>query len=682
MQKLTSRRYRFEPFEVDFGTAELRRRGIRLKLSGQPLQILEMLLERPGEVVSREELRQLLWEDDTFVDFERGLNAAVNRLREALGDSAAKPRYIETLPRLGYRFIASVSGPSAQQQLPSATISLAAETSGHLIEPSPANVPSPATSAQTEFPLAPSGTAVDTAPVTGSKALGDSLSPDNAPMPRARTPGTGTPKLRWLLFAACLGLAAILGLWTRHRLLHAEEPIRSLAVLPLDDMSPGAREDYFADGMTDELITELAHIPGLRVVSRTSVMQDKGARKSLAQIARKLDVDAIVEGSVVRSGDRVRITAQLIDARSDKHLWAQSFEGPLGDILSLQDDVAREISRRTSAALTPAARAGLTNAKHVDPDAYDAYLRGLYFIQRRDGDLAASYFRKAIALDPEYAAANAGLAEALVTQFLVDAASSAALMPSASEAARRSIELDPYSGEAYTALGAIETTYLYDWTAAEKNLRKGIELSPSSSDAETWYAVYLTSVGRPGEAVDAMRRAVALNPLSFWANRLLGSMLYYSRRYDESLVALKRALELAPDKVGFVEAWNSDNYEMLGRYGDALAADIKDMGSELTPRDILSFHSAFETGGWDGYQKARVRYLLHGSLGQCYMNPLALSYIRLGNMDEAFRWLKRDLDNRCGTAVFDLASDPRLDKLRPDPRFTALLHRANLPPKP
>ena len=354
------------------------------------------------------------------------------------------------------------------------------------------------------------------------------------------------PSDRKKFWIAAVGLAAaliLLAVWLIQKRSHADAPIRSLAVLPLDDLSPGTREEYFADGMTDELITELAPIPGLRVVSRTSVMQDKGARKSLAQIARELEVDAIVEGSVVRSGDRVRITAQLIDARSDKHLWAQSFEGPLGDILSLQDNVAREISLQTSSVLTPAARTEMTNARHINPEAHDAYLRGLYFIQRRDGDLAASYFRKAIALEPEYGAANAGLAEALVTQYVASGKRGAEIMPVAIAAARRAIELDPYSGEAYTALGAIDTNFLYDWNAAEQNLRKGIELSPSSSDAETWYAVYLTSVGRPAEAVNAMQRAITLDPLSFWANRLLGSMLYYSRRYDESLVALKRASE-------------------------------------------------------------------------------------------------------------------------------------------
>ncbi len=679
MQKLTSRRYRFEPFEVDFGTAELRRRGLRLKLSGQPLHILEMLLERPGEVVSREELRQRLWEDDTFVDFERGLNAAVNRLREALGDSAAKPRYIETLPRLGYRFIASVSGPSAREQPPAAAISLAAETNGTLTDPAPppAFVPSPASSGHTEQPATPPVTA-DTRSAPDPKAFSDSVPLSSSAMPRAGMPGTGISKLKWLLLTIGLGLAAILCLWIRHRLLHTEEPIRSLAVLPLQNLSGNPNEEYFADGMTDELITELAHIPGLRVVSRTSVMQYKGAPKSLAQMARELDVDAIVEGSVARSGDHARITAQLIDARSDKHLWAQSFEGPLGDILSLQDSVAREIALQTRSVLTPAARVELTNARHINPEAHDAYLRGLYFIQRRDGDLAASYFRKAISLEPDYGAANAGLAEALVTQYVAIDKDAAAIMPPAIAAATRAIELDPYSGEAYTALGAIDTNFLYDWDAAEQNLRKGIELSPSSSDAETWYAIYLTSVGRPAEAVTAMQRAVTLDPLSFWANRLLGSMLYYARRYDESLVALKRALEIAPDKFDFVEGWNANIYEVQGRYSEALTADLKALVSVLSPQEVNSFRLAFATGGWKAYQKARIKFFLTKSSLQCRSNFLAMGYLRLGNQAEAFRWFNRDLDNHCNI-VFDLSADPRLDKIRGDERFRALLRRVNLP---
>jgi TolB-like protein/DNA-binding winged helix-turn-helix (wHTH) protein len=636
--------YRFLDYdlsEIDFC---LSREGERIPLEPKALRVLFLLVSRAGRLVDKQELLELVW-PGTFVE-ENTLTRTIVNLRKQLGDSSRDSKLIETVPTRGYRFIAPLEIVQLSAAVP------------------PQELPR-----QTEPSASESDALVGRSPASDLKAINPSL---------AATP-TQTTKRNWLIAAAVLVLATTIGFWIRYHLQHADGPIRSLAVLPLEDLSPGTKEDYFADGMTDELITELARIPALRVVSRTSVMQDKGARKSLAQIARELNVDAVVEGSVLRSGDRIRITAQLIDARSDKHLWAQTFEEPSGDILSLQDSVAREIALQTSSVLTPAARASLTHSKHVNPEAHDDFLHGLYFIQRRDADLAVSYFQKAIALDPEYGAAHAGLAEALVTQVLTRGQHAAEIMPSAVAAANRAIELDPYSGEAYTALGAIDTHYLWDWNAAEKNLRKGIELSPSSSDAETWYAIYLTSVGRPAEAVTAMQRAVALDPFSFWANRLLGSMLFYSRRYDESLVALKRSLEIAPDKVEFVEGWNSDVYEAQGRYSDALEADLKDIASELSPKEVESFRSAFKIGGWKAYQEARVKFMLPHAMTECHMNPLAMSYFRLGNLPETFRWLNRDLDNRCGRAVFDMSSDPRLDSLRTDPRFAALLHRANLP---
>lgn len=614
--------YRFLDFELSESNFYLSREGRRIPLEPKALRVLTVLVSRAGSLVDKQELLQLAW-PDTFVE-ENTLTRTVAVLRRQLGDTSRDSKLIETVPTRGYRFIAPVE----------------------IIE-APAIVPS----------LAPSEPTV----MVAAAAFPD-------------TNTSTTKRFKWLLFAGCVALLAVFCLWIRHRFFPTQEAIRSLAVLPLDDWSPGMKEDYFADGMTDELITELAHIPGLRVVSRTSAMQEKGIHKPLAQIARELNVDAVVEGSVVRSSDHVRITAQLIDTRSDKHLWAQSFEGPTNDILSLQDDVARQISLQTSAVLAPSSRTA--SAKHIDPEAHDAYLRGLYFIQRREAGLAVSYFQKAIELEPEYGAANAGLAEALATEMIFSGIHAADMMPSAVAAARRGIELDPSSGEAYTALGAIETVYAWDWIAAEQNLRKGIDLSPGSSDAETWYAVYLISVNRPEGAVTAMRRAVALDPLSFWANRLLGSTLFYSHHYDESLVALKRAMELAPDKAQYVVGWNSGNYEMQGRYSDAFEADIEEMAPEILPQDLKSFHSAFETGGWDGYQKARVKYLIPRSQNQC--NSIAMSYVRLGNLNEAIRWFNRDIDNRCGTTVFDLSADPRLDRIRQDPRFHALLRRVKL----
>ena len=327
--------------------------------------------------------------------------------------------------------------------------------------------------------------------------------------------------------------------------------------------------------------------------------------------------------------------------------------------------------------LTPAARAELTNAKHINPEAHDAYLRGLYFIQRRDGILASSHFREAIALEPGYAEAYAGLAEALVTQFILGQARRADAMPSATAAAKRAVELDPNSGEAYTALGAVDQVFLWNWNAAEQNLRRGIELSPGNSNAENWYAIYLIWVNRPGEAVEATRHAVALEPFSFWANRNLGMALFYARRYDEALAALKRASEIAPDKAGFFEGWNYAIYEMEGRYADAVAADLKDH-TELLSAQVDSLRSTFQTGGWKAYQETKVKIIpLPRAMSPCAGADLGLSYLSLGDLTEALRWLNRQVDERC--AVPPKAADPRLDPIRSDPRFIALLKRMNFP---
>jgi TolB-like protein/DNA-binding winged helix-turn-helix (wHTH) protein/tetratricopeptide (TPR) repeat protein len=623
--------YRFLEFGLSEEDFSLSRNGQRIALEPKALRVLILLVSRAGCLVTKPEVLESVW-PNTFVE-ENTLARTIGVLRRELGDTSRDSKLIETVPTRGYRFIAPV-------------------------EVVPVQAPdSPATQIRH--------------PVSGS----DSQSSATV-VPAIRTT---IPKLTWISVTACLILAAIIGsLWIRHLRQPTDRPIRSLAVLPLNDLSPGTREEYFADGMTDELITELARIPGLRVVSRTSAMQNKGTHKSLEQIARELDVDAIVEGSVVRSDDRVRITAQLIDTRSDKHLWAQSFEGPLDDVLSLQGDVAREIASQTRIVLTPAAQRELTHAKHIHPEANDAYLRGLYFIQRRDGVMAASHFREAIALQPGYAEAHAGLAEALVSQFILGQARVADVMPAAVTAAKRAVELDPNSGEAYTALGAVDKSFLWDWNAAEQNLRKGIALSPSNSNAESWLAVYLMHVNRPAEAVEAARRAVSLDPLSFWANRNLGMALFYARRYDEALAALKRASEIAPDKSPlFVEGWNSAIYEVEGRYADAMAADLKNI-TDLSPAEVDSHRSAFENGGWKAYQKTLVKVWLPRSTKPCGGWELSMTYLRLGDSTEAFRWFNRQVDEHC-PSVLTLSIDPRFDTIRKDAPYSALLSRMHLP---
>src|SRR5262249_52107554 len=368
-----ARGVRFGPFEADLHSGELRKHGRRIKLQDQPFQVLALLLERPGEVVTREELRQKLWPVDTFVDFDVCLNTAIKRLRDALSATAESPRYVEPLPRRGYRFVAQVDGWAAATA-PS----------------SPAQIP-------TDRPTRGAVTALVDAVLEAH---------------RART--------RWRVGAVVAGATALAlvvvlfgarGLRQRGQGKTIPPKIQSLAVLPLENLSGDPPPEEFADGMKEALITDLGKIGSLRVISRTSAMRYKGTRKTLPEIARELNVDAVVEGAVLRSGDRVRITAQLIRTASDQHLWAEEFQGELRDVLTLQSDVARAIANQIRAKLTQQ-QARLE--RNVPPEAYQLYLKGRYFWNKRTGEgfkTAIQYFDQAIAEQPAYAAAYAGLAD-------------------------------------------------------------------------------------------------------------------------------------------------------------------------------------------------------------------------------------------------------------------------------
>jgi TolB-like protein/DNA-binding winged helix-turn-helix (wHTH) protein len=351
----------FGVFELDLRAGELRKHGLRIRLQEQPFQVLAMLLEHPGDVVTREELQKKLWPADTFVDFDHGLNKAISKIREALGDSAESPRFVETVTRRGYRFLAEVKVADA--------------------------VPVRGSEAATQpHPAADAGDRPD---VAGKFARPNQL----------------LLSLRWKIsaFALLIPLAA-LAAWGIHSWNRASPVIRSLAVLPLESLSSDASQDYFADGMTDELISDLGQISALRVISRTSMMVYKHTRKPLPQIARELNVDAVVEGTVLRSGDQVRITAQLIDASADKHLWSQSYEGELRDTLALQNKVAKAIADQIRIHLNPQEQAALKSAKVVNPEAYESYLKGRYFWNKRTADglkVALAYFNQAIDEAPQ-----------------------------------------------------------------------------------------------------------------------------------------------------------------------------------------------------------------------------------------------------------------------------------------
>src|SRR5580692_3165639 len=368
---------RFGIFEVSLQSGEVRKAGLRIRVQQQPMKLLEILLEHPGEVVTREELRSRVWPNESFGDFDQALNIAIGKLRSALEDSAENPRFIETLPKRGYRFIADVSVLDAGTR-PKRSVSSAGDLPG-----------------SQEKKIEP-----------GHKLQGAGLA-------------VASKRRLWLTRGVIGSLAlvvslSILSVWLFRSRGPAPAGIRSLAVLPLENLSGDASQKYFADGMTDELITDLAQISALRVISRTSVMAYKGARKPLPQIARELNVDAMVEGTVLRSGDQVRITAQLIDASADKHLWSQSYEGELKDTLALQNQVARAIADQIRINLNPQEQAALKSAKVVNPEAYESYLKGRYFWNKRTPDslkVALAYFNQATEEDPTYAQAYSGLAD-------------------------------------------------------------------------------------------------------------------------------------------------------------------------------------------------------------------------------------------------------------------------------
>jgi len=622
--------------EVHLARYELRRGARLVRLERQPMELLILLAVRKGELVTREAIVEQLWPAGVFVDTERGINNAMRKIRSALRDDADRPRYIETVVGKGYRFIGPVR-----------VIDRAAPAGGSSQMPTQMSEPTGAV-----WPAA-------SAPV----------------QPRARLRGL----LRIATVPAVLILLALAGRWYVQRAIAAPPAasIRAVAVLPLENLSGDPGQDYFADGMSDELTTQLARIPGLRVTSRLSSKSYAGRHEPLPRIAQALGVDAVVEGSVVRTADRVRISVQLIDARSDRHLWADSFEGALKDVLALQDDVARQIATRIQRAVD-AGRARPTNPVFANPEAHDAYLRGRYFFDRRSRDdlrRSASYFERAIAIDPGYAAAYAGLSDALTSEGFLGVVRPLDVAGRARTAAETALKLDPNLGEAYTALGGVQVAYEWNWDEAAQNLRRGIELSPSDPVAEIFYSMLLSGTGRTADAVGHARRALELDPLSFFTNRNLGAMLYFARRDTDALDQLRRTEELSGN-IGVVENWISWIDAGMGRQDESVQADLKGLSAAGIRTDALDrLRAIYANHGWNAYWQARIDGVLaEAPATTCSGYELAVMYLRTGNSEAAFPWLHRAIDSACVWDTF-IRVDPKLDEARSDPRFTGLLTR-------
>lgn len=606
-------------------------------------------------------------------DYDPAIDATVrveagrlrSRLREYYATQGKHDPILIDLPKGGYSAVFSRGGHETDGNL-AAPLALAAEPTNLALTAEPINlalVAEPTNNGRTMPTAEDNG---------GGRADGSQSDPANiAKLRSTQSPRNRgrRPALVWVSLLAACSIAVAFSIWglpRRERVTRAD--VRSLAVLPLRNLSGDPDQDYFAAGMTDELTTELARIHGLRVVSRTSAVLAGRSRESVPQIADALNVDAIVEGSIVRSGDRIRITAQLIDGRSDRYLWAQSFEGPARDVLSLQDSVARQIAAQARLAL-----GAPSPHPSVDPGAYDAYLRGRYFFNKQDIRHSLQSFQQAIDLDPTYASAYAGYASALDAATTFGIGPPDQLMPKALAAAQRAIELDPQNGEAYTELGSIQTIYLWDWTAAGQNLTRGIELNPNDAVAEFQYAVFLDANNRPSEAVNHMRRALTLDPLSFLMNRRLGVTLYLARDYDAALVQLNRAAEMEHEPSS-IDNYRSLIYEQKGQHDEAIDHDLAALHSAYPQIDTTALRSTFKQRGWQAYWLARSSALLPTPPQPCTPYQLALDDLRVNRLDQAFGSFNRALDQHCYSMAL-LRVDPLLDPVRHDPRYVSLLKR-------
>jgi TolB-like protein/tetratricopeptide (TPR) repeat protein len=450
------------------------------------------------------------------------------------------------------------------------------------------------------------------------------------------------------------------------------------AVLPLENLSGDASQDYFSDGMTDELITELGQISEVRVISRTSVMTYKGARRPLPQIARELSVDAVVEGTVLRSGSRVRITAQLIQASTDMHLWAQTYEGELRDTLALQNKVARTIAQQIRVKLKPQER---SESKIVNPEAHEAYLKGRYFWNRRTGEglrMAVDYFNQAIAKDPNYAQAYSGLADsyALMGDWEYGVLAPKEAFPKAMAAATKALALDNALGEAHTSLAFSLDLFDWDWQSAEREYKQAVELSPSYATAHQWYAWHLIVLGRNSEAVKEMRRAESLDPLSLIIGADMADILLIARLYDESIQQSRKTIELDP---GFAVA-----HYQLGQafgqkhmYNEAISELQKAIGFSGGNRTFAS--NLAYTYATSGRRSEAVKILRdlenRSNNGFSSASEIALVYVGLDEKDQAMTWLEKAYEERFNPSVL---FRPCFDPLRSDPRFQYLLRRIGL----
>jgi TolB-like protein/DNA-binding winged helix-turn-helix (wHTH) protein/Tfp pilus assembly protein PilF len=631
MEEVKRSPIRFGVFEVDLQASELRKQGIKVKLQQQPFELLAMLLEHPGEVVTREEIQKRLWPADTFVDFDRGLNRATNRLRESLGDDAESPRFIETLPRRGYRFIAPV---------------VKSDESGHVAELVPPQA--------------------DTAPTNGSPY----------------SPGYDRVRLRigFVTALVAIALLTVAAWFAFFRPRHGA--IESVAVLPFSNGSSDSNAEYLSDGITESLINNLSQLPNLRVMARSTVFRYKANDADPQKIGNDLHVQAVLSGRLLQQGNVLIIQAELMDVKTGVQLWGGQFNRSAEDDLALQDDLSREIAEKLRVKLTGEQKQRLARRNTEDAEAYRFYLKGRYYWNKRSPEgmqKAASYFQQAIDKDPGYALAYAGLADTYVYLSFFNMVAPRDAMPRAKAAAAKALEIDDHLAEAHVSLGYMSYAYDWDWPAAGRHFDQALALDPAYTRAHIFYPFYLSSRGQSQEAVTVAKSALDLDPASPSLSHSLAVQFYLTRQFDQAIEQCRKTLEMDPN---FAVA-----YAVLGQTYLA-----KGMNSEAAP--VLEKYSALSQGSVDslallGYSQARrgeksqaLRTI--DELKETSKNSFvpafyfALVYAALEDKDQAFMWLEKGYDERFARFAY-LKLEALWDPLRSDERFRDLVRRVGIP---
>jgi TolB-like protein/DNA-binding winged helix-turn-helix (wHTH) protein len=623
--------YEFGAFQLDPAERLLLREGKPLPLSPKAFETLLLLVENSGHLLRKDEIMQRVW-PDAFVE-EVNLAHHISAIRRALDGTGGGEQYIETVPKVGYRFMAETRKVSSE-------------------------APAVLTTAQAGQP-APTASAPRKQPAN---------------------------RVALLTAAAVLALGVVLLFVWRSRLMRASgaatvspAQIRSIAVLPLMNLSSDTQQEYFSDGMTDELITDLAKFSKLRVISHTSVQRYKERKRPLPEIARELGADAVVEGTVLRFGDRVRITAQLIDARSDQHLWAESYERDFRDVLSLQDEVAQQIATQVGINLSAGERALLANPLIVNPAAHEAYLKGNFYLNRLSCDgfkRALQSFQQAVALDTSFASAYVGIAQSYFTLADWGCLAQDESIQNSKAAALKAIELDRNLGAAHAWLGKLVYVYDRDWPRAESEFRQANELQPSYVASHLAYAVFLVAMGRSEQGFAEMRKAQDLDPTSGQTNLVATHILYLTRQYDKAIEQAKKTIDLYPDS-SFAYFWLGASYERKGIEEQAFAAYLKSKTLEgFGAEELGAFRRAYQQSGIHGYWKEELQVTeRHKPMDTCWM---ASVYGHLGDTNRALEILNWGLAHHCRDLQV-LSVDPIYDPFRSDPRFQAFLRRINFP---